>query len=394
MFASRCACGGLLDRVRQKHVGTGCLEGDKAAKLVRRPPEISGSNKGGVEVATIDRAAARALLLISAIGLAGCETGSNLFAGGGADTAAPLASAAPPPVAQRARMAVAPIVGPPDATSRALQTQVAAALESQRVTVAKQPADPSDYTLRGYVVAAKEKASTKISYIWDITDPTGKRVNRITGEEVAAGAGASETWSTVSPAMIGQIASKTATQVAGWLPSQAPLGAAPAGVPSSAPSPAANVPIATAPIPPAAQAIPVATTAAVPVAAPATATGSIERGAVLTAVPNVTGAPGDGSIALTGAIQRELVRNGIPLTSIAGPNYRVEGKVTVGSTREGKQPITIDWHVKDPTGKQLGTVSQKNEVPQGSLDGAWGKTADAAAAAAAQGIIKLLPKNN
>jgi hypothetical protein len=111
-------------------------------------------------------------------------------------------------------------------------------------------------------------------------------------------------------------------------------------------------------------------------------------------VPNVTGAPGDGSIALTGAIQRELSRNGIQLTSAAGESYKVQGKVSVGAVRDGKQPITIDWQVKDPKGKQLGTVSQKNEVPQGSLDGAWGKTADAAAAAAAQGIIKLLPKSN
>ena len=64
----------------------------------------------------------------------------------------------------------------------------------------------------------------------------------------------------------------------------------------------------------------------------------------------------------------------------------------MGPGKNGKQPITIDWDVKDPSGKKLGTVSQKNEVPQGSLDGAWGKTANAAAAAAAQGILKLLPK--
>jgi hypothetical protein len=343
-----------------------------------------------------------ALIFIAAIGLAGCETGSNLFAGGGADTTAPLAATTPPAASQRARLTVAPIVGPPDATSRALQTQVASALERQSITVAKQPADPSDYTLRGYVVAAKEKASTKISYIWDVTDPSGKRVNRITGEEVAAGAGASDTWSTVTPAMIDQIATKTATQVAGWLPTQGSSSTPPpAGAPAASPTPAPTaVPVAAAPsVPtaPQATAIPVAAnagTAAVATAVPATATGSIGRGAILTAVPNVTGAPGDGSIALTGAIQRELVRNGIPLTSTAGPNYRVEGKVTVGPTREGKQPITIDWYVKDPTGKQLGTVSQKNEVAQGSLDGPWGKTADAAAAAAAQGIIKLLPKTN
>jgi hypothetical protein len=70
----------------------------------------------------------------------------------------------------------------------------------------------------------------------------------------------------------------------------------------------------------------------------------------------------------------------------------VEGKVVMGQGKDGKQPIQIDWNVIDPAGKKLGTVSQKNEVPQGSLDGAWGKTADAAAAAAAQGILKLLPQ--
>ena len=60
--------------------------------------------------------------------------------------------------------------------------------------------------------------------------------------------------------------------------------------------------------------------------------------------------------------------------------------------RDGKQSVQIDWNVKDPDGKKLGTVTQKNDIPQGSLDGSWGKTADAAAEAAAQGILKLLPK--
>ena len=70
--------------------------------------------------------------------------------------------------------------------------------------------------------------------------------------------------------------------------------------------------------------------------------------------------------------------------------YRVEGTVTLGPPREGKQPINIEWLVRDPQGKKLGTVSQKNEIEAGSLDQAWGQTADMAAAAAAQGIIKLM----
>jgi len=109
-------------------------------------------------------------------------------------------------------------------------------------------------------------------------------------------------------------------------------------------------------------------------------------------VPVVAGAPGDGNIALAEALQRELSRQGLSLVDKPGSSYRVEGKVALGVMKDGKQPIQIDWRVKDPQGKALGTVSQKNEIPPGSLDGSWGKTADAAAAAAAQGIVKLLPQ--
>ncbi len=48
----------------------------------------------------------------------------------------------------------------------------------------------------------------------------------------------------------------------------------------------------------------------------------------------------------------------------------------------------------DPSGKKLGTVSQQNTIPRGSLNGPWGAIADAAAGAAATGIIKLLPKSS
>jgi hypothetical protein len=69
----------------------------------------------------------------------------------------------------------------------------------------------------------------------------------------------------------------------------------------------------------------------------------------------------------------------------------VEGNVILGAGRDGKQAIQIEWVVRDPHGKKLGTVSQKNDIPEGSLDGAWGRVADQAANAAVQGILKLLP---
>ena len=71
--------------------------------------------------------------------------------------------------------------------------------------------------MRGYIVAAREKTKAKISYIWDVTDQSGKRVHRITGEEVAAGAG-KDPWAAVTPQVVQSIADKTATQIASWLP--------------------------------------------------------------------------------------------------------------------------------------------------------------------------------
>ena len=111
-------------------------------------------------------------------------------------------------------------------------------------------------------------------------------------------------------------------------------------------------------------------------------TGSITPNAPPVVVITVTGATGDGNTSLKDALIEELPGA-----------YRVEGAVALGPAKDGKQSIHIEWTVRDPSGKKLGTVSQRNEIPEGSLDGAWGKTAEQAAGAAAQGIIRLLPQS-
>jgi len=312
------------------------------------------------------------------LGLAGCETGANLFA---TNPDPNIGIAGTTPVATTAKIAIAPVIGAPDAVAKQLESQLASAIEAQKISVAKDPNAKAEYTLRGYVVSAREKGRTKVSYIWDVTDPAGKRVNRITGEEVLSGAQSKDPWAAVTPQVVGTISSKTAGSLVTWLPTQSAAAVAMSTPPATAStSPATSQPAYT---PQAAQTPPSA-------AGGPTTTGSIPQ--VTAMVPSVVGAPGDGSVALTGAIQRELTRSGVSLTEAAtAQTYRVEGKVVVGQGSNGKQPIQIDWDVKDPQGKKLGTVSQKNEIPEGSLDGAWGKTADAAASAAAQGIVKLLP---
>ncbi|MFA5898568.1 MAG: hypothetical protein WC829_05585 [Hyphomicrobium sp.] len=276
-----------------------------------------------------------------------------------------------------AQFAIAPVIGPPEGVSGDLRNQLIADLERQNIRVARAPDERAEYTLRGYVVSSLEKKGnkSKISYIWDVTDSSGKGVHRVSGEETAASGKSKDPWAAVTPTVVQSIAAKTVTSVTGWMPG---AGVAVAGGPSGGM-------VQTA-----------AATSAAPYSAPrsSTVTGSIgHSGPVKALVPTVVGAPGDGSNSLRAALQRELTRSGVSLTEARTTDtYLVEGKVAMGTGKDGKQPITIDWSVTDPSGKKLGTVSQKNEVPQGSLDGSWGKTADAAAAAAAQGIVKLLPQ--
>jgi hypothetical protein len=337
---------------------------------------------------------ATALLMLGVV-LSGCESSTSLFG----SSSSPEASLNPTQSAQPVvltRVAIAPVIGAPDAIARQLQQDVTSALDKSKVTVVN-TADAPQYTLRGYIVAAKEKSSTKVSYIWDVNDNAGKRVNRITGEEAIAGVPGKDPWSLVTQPITQTIAQKSASSFGAWLPSspvaQAAIASVPSGVgaagnPNSvAMNSAVNGAVNGATNGTSTQAL-----RPQPISANGPATGSLGRDTVAAFVPAVSGAPGDGSSALTTAIQAELTKNGVSLAdqSSAAP-YKVEGFVKVGQPRDGKQAVQIDWQVKDPAGKKLGTVSQKNEIPEGSLDGAWGRTADAAAAAAAQGILKLLP---
>lgn len=321
-----------------------------------------------------------------AFGLAGCETASSLFSSmSDAPTAAVASAPATAPSIRPAQVAIAPVIGPPETVSKQLQAQLSGDLEKQNIRVAKSPGESAQYTLRGYVVSSLDKKGSraKISYIWDVTDAAGKGVHRVSGEESAPAGNSQDPWTAVTGPVVEAITSKTVTSLTAWIPSQS---AAPAVASSAAPgAPAQTAALTTG------SSTPTAGTA--PATAPR-ATGSIgPAGSIKARVPTVNGAPGDGSTSLRMALQRELSRNGVALSETQAPDtYTVEGKVALGTSSDGKQPITIDWSVSDPNGKKLGSVSQKNEVPQGSLDGAWGKTADAAAAAAAQGILKLLPQ--
>jgi hypothetical protein len=264
------------------------------------------------------------------------------------------------------KVSIAPIIGAPEKVTTELTQALVTAGNERNLTLIPGTSSGSNYTLRGYLLAAPERRGSKVSYIWDVTDAKGTRVTRVSGEELVTKGSSSDPWSGVDSTVIRSIAGTTASKLAAELPG----GRSGASTPVAASAPAAT-----------------AATAAVARPAAPKAQGVL--------VAPVDGAPGDGRRSLTTALKKKLYADGVKLANGTTSNvYTVKGSVKLTEASGGKQNIRIDWQVLDPTGRRLGTVSQQNTIPKGSLNGPWGAIADAAAGAAADGIIKLLPKSS
>ncbi|RIA55151.1 hypothetical protein [Dichotomicrobium thermohalophilum] len=318
-----------------------------------------------VNATTASSAAKRAapvfLTALLAMVLAGCSTSNQ--------TAQAPAEIAPAQTTKKvASVSLAPVAAP-GSVSNKMGKMLETAAKEKKIPV---KGDGADYTVRGYLVASPESEGTKVSYIWDVTDKSGKRAHRFSGEEMVEKRVSGDPWAAVDDKAMRKIAATTADRLRQWLPKK-------------------EVP-----------ATQVATTGSVN-ATSTTGQPNQERSQlasaqspsseILVVVPKVTGAPGDGNSALPAAMRRELQSRGLKLVQSKKPNaYTVRGTVELGEAESGKQPITIRWLVLGPDGKPLkNAVVQRNKIQEGSLDGSWGRVADIAAGEAAKAVAKILP---
>lgn len=126
---------------------------------------------------------------------------------------------------------------------------------------------------------------------------------------------------------------------------------------------------------------------------PAVIAGAGPAPALTIAVPEVTGAPGDGSRSLAAAMTGFLRGKGLRADPIAAAKegaLRLAGSVSMSRPQGGQQTVEIVWSLLDTKGREIGNVRQRNPVPAGSLDGKWGEIAGYAAEAAADGVLALI----
>jgi hypothetical protein len=141
-----------------------------------------------------------------------------------------------------ATVSMVPLQGPPTAVTERITRQLNLAAAGKQIALMVDQSLQAEYTMRGYILSTakrapagkgrsargKKPASLTVSYLWDITDRSGVRVTRITGEEIVerkSGAGADQ-WADVSEEVTQKVADRTAAALEVAVRSRAPQVAA------------------------------------------------------------------------------------------------------------------------------------------------------------------------
>lgn len=239
---------------------------------------------------------------------------------------------------------VEPVDGPPAPMAKLLAQSVAAELDTLRVLASVGVAGESRYVLRGRAV--RNRDDSRIPFIvvidWDLVDASGKLVaNHSQGVE-----GTWWQWEYGDPRIIRSVGKAAAK------PFAAMVRVEPEAVPPGAPQ-AANVLIAA-----------------------------------------VTGATGDGNLALTRAMKAAAKAAGIATTELTDvATHILQGVVRVEAPSGARQRVTIVWTMTAPDGREVGKATQENIIGAGSLDGAWGPVAAVVASAATRGVEDILSRS-
>jgi hypothetical protein len=279
-----------------------------------------------------------AMLALLLIGLAGCQPLPQPFADDRPPPGAPILTPK-----DGAGIVVQPITGVAEPLSAEIAAAMADALQSNDVPASTQVRNRASYILLG---TAHEQVlphgRAEIALHWELHGPDGASVG--THEQKLETSLAP--WRAGDPGLLASLAKSAAPSVAGLLEEEG-----------------------------------------------ATDAGSGEPNVL---VRTVSGAPGDGPRALARAMAASLRQANVavtekePAAETAAKLFVVSGAVTMAAIGDGKEKVTVSWVLFDPSGTQIGQVSQENAVAAGSLNGRWGDTAYFVANAAAGGIVALL----
>jgi hypothetical protein len=267
--------------------------------------------------------------------LAGCGSLPQPFSGNPGATARRLAQ--PPP----ARLAVTPPTNAmlSDMGADTMAGALADALVAQEIPAVADAPRRGDW----HVVLTADLRDGKVVPVFTVTDPAGKDEGASRGQPVDPRA-----WSDADPKTLRQVASNAAPGIAALLSS-------------------------------------------IQAARLASDPNSLVNRPARVYLKGVTGAPGDGDMALAAQIRQRLPALGeVVQDSPEKADFILAGDVKTAPGAGGTVRVEIQWIVTDAAGLERGRIVQINEVPAGTLDGMWGDVAYVVAQEAAGGVKDVI----
>lgn len=246
-----------------------------------------------------------------------------------------------------AGVTIGPIGGQPESTASRLRDAVAKKLQEHDIPASASTASTTSYHLAGRIEQSPSpsQGKSRVTVYWRLRDAKGKTV----GERKAMFEASPADWRGGAEKPVGELAAMSAEMLAPML-SDEPTGHPVAELAASA--------------------------------------------KVRVTIGGVEGAPGDGDKSLANAVATVLRQQDLDV--ITDPksqaDLRLDGQVSLSAGGSGKQHVKIVWRLRRGDGSEIGTVGQENDVPKGTLDGAWGDVAYSVAVAAQSGILELVSR--
>ena len=114
-----------------------------------------------------------------------------------------------------ARFAFAPIVGVPSELLQSLNSAITQHAAARHLNVVPAGDPTATYVVKGYLSAIGDSRSTMLVYVWDVFDSSGRRLRRISGQEIGEGASA-DPWTGISSARVETAARSTVDELLSW----------------------------------------------------------------------------------------------------------------------------------------------------------------------------------
>lgn len=276
--------------------------------------------------------------------------------------------------------------GPADPMADALATAVADALvrrgyEARFADAGNVQGMNADMVVSGRAEALDSThAPTVAALYWILRNGTGREIAYLT----QGVRGNPTSWEYGSPELLNIVGEEAAADLSVFLgdPPRPPIMAATV-LPEDNPEVIPETPTVVAPVP----------APPAPPPLPATDNSTIKRNFGLW-LDEVTGAPGNGNAALTQAIYEGLRKNKLPFAMTPGlASHYVQGVVGVEELSATTEHITIVWVVSNAGGKEIGRITQRNDISRGSLHGEWGDTAYYVAQGGLEGVLAILERD-